>query len=167
MLQGVVIEDLDAIASEMEAMAGRVRSLSQREPVRGVRISTLTQIHTRAKELAAAARREYDLRRMREAYVASPHFGEPAWDIMLDVFSNTLLGKSVSVSSACVASHAPPTTGLRYIEHLIQDGVLIRTDDPEDGRRRLLTMSDEAVASVGSFFMATSGYTGVSANSTE
>ena len=38
-------------------------------------------------------------------------FGEPAWDILLDLYIANVENKPVSVSSACIGSAAPPTTG--------------------------------------------------------
>ena len=45
-------------------------------------------------------------------------FGEPAWDILLDAAIMEGQGRSVSVTSACLAADVPPTTALRYLSAL-------------------------------------------------
>lgn len=71
------------------------------------------------------AREILRLRRARELD-APDLFHDPAWDILLDLFAASAEGKAVSVSSACIAAAAPPTTALRYINHLQREGYLMR-----------------------------------------
>ena len=62
------------------------------------------------------ARYTYLMRRTRNAIFGSPDmFGEPAWDIPLDLYIAYAENKPVSVSSACIGSASPPTTGLRWL----------------------------------------------------
>jgi DNA-binding MarR family transcriptional regulator len=68
--------------------------------------------------------------------------GEPAWEILLDLFVQDAEGRAVSVSSACGASGAPPTTGLRYVTYLVEQGHIVRQPDPNDARRTLVRLSE-------------------------
>src|SRR5690242_16396592 len=47
-------------------------------------------------------------------------FGEPAWDIILDIYIHQAKGRSTSITAACIGSHAPATTALRYIDLLCE-----------------------------------------------
>ena len=89
----------------------------------------------------------YDQRRRRCAVIGGPElFGEPAWDILLDLYIAHARGKNVSVSSACIGSAAPPTTGLRWLGILQDEGLVLREADPRDHRRVNVRLSDEGIA---------------------
>jgi DNA-binding MarR family transcriptional regulator len=79
-------------------------------------------------------------------------FGEPCYDMLLDLAAHDSKGHQVSITSACVASHAPPTTALRYIETLEGVGMVERRQDPLDGRRRYLLLTDTGTRQLGRFF---------------
>jgi DNA-binding MarR family transcriptional regulator len=82
-------------------------------------------------------------RRRRERFFGDELFGEPAWDILLELFSAELAQKKLSVSDACYASAVPHTTALRWVGKLEHDGWIKRTDDPLDGRRSWLLLTDQ------------------------
>jgi len=83
-------------------------------------------------------------RRMREQYLPGDLFADPAWDMILDLLAARLAGQRVSVSSLCIAASVPPTTALRWIRQLTDRGILTRIDDPEDGRRVFIDLTDDA-----------------------
>jgi hypothetical protein len=78
--------------------------------------------------------------RIREDMLGKDHFADPAWDMLLDLYIAQYEKRTVSISSACIASHVPSTTALRWITALEGDGWLVRADDPKDGRRVYLTL---------------------------
>jgi hypothetical protein len=101
----------------------------------------------------ALARKAYALRRKRTAIFGNPDlFGEPAWDILLDLFIAHGEGKPVSVSSACIGSAAPATTGLRWLGVLADEGLVVRENDPEDHRRVLVRLTPAGRAGMERFF---------------
>jgi DNA-binding MarR family transcriptional regulator len=71
-------------------------------------------------------------------------FGEPAWDILLDLYQAHAQGQSISVSSVCIASRVPKTTAWRCLRQLEKLGLVGRTSDPFDGRRTFVRLTDEA-----------------------
>ncbi len=85
--------------------------------------------------LLALAREEYAHRETRRQVLPNELLGEPAWDMMLDLFINGEVGKPVSVTSACLASRVPATTGLRWLSVLERKGLVERRPDPSDNRR--------------------------------
>ena len=103
----------------------------------------------------ALARKTYALRRKRAAIFGNPDlFGEPAWDILLDLYIAAGEGKPVSVSSACIGSAAPATTGLRWLGVLADEGLVVRENDAEDHRRVLVRLTPSGQAAMDRFFDA-------------
>ena len=89
----------------------------------------------------AVLRRIIRERRVRERYFKEVRFGEPAWDIILDLTLAWFEGKSVAVSSLCIASGVPMSTAMRWINDMIEAGLINRWVDPVDGRRNLMQIS--------------------------
>ena len=83
----------------------------------------------------------YKSRRFREKLFDKDLFGEPAWDMLLDLFIHKSNGKTVSVTSLCIASRVPPTTALRWITLLTDAGLVLREEDTFDGRRAFIRLS--------------------------
>lgn len=101
-----------------------------------------------ARRRVDVARRLYAERRGRErAFGAlAAVFRDPAWDIALDLFVAGEEGRSVSASSASIASKTPMSTGLRCIDRMVDAGVLVRSGDPGDARRSLISLTPEGRA---------------------
>jgi hypothetical protein len=98
------------------------------------------------------ARKTYWLRRQRASiFGCAEMFGEPAWDILLDLYIASAEGKQVSVSSACIGSACPPTTGLRWLAILTEQGFVVRENDSNDNRRVMVRLSDKGVAAMERF----------------
>ena len=83
------------------------------------------------------------LRRLRNSYFAQDLFADPAWDILLDLMASDLERRRVSVSSLCIAAAVPPTTALRWITAMTENGLLVRQHDPDDARRVFIGLSDD------------------------
>lgn len=93
------------------------------------------------RSLAGKAGQLYKIRQMRNKIFPSSIFGEPAWDIMLDLFMMFSKNKRVSVTSACVASNVPATTALRWIEVLCGKGMIERIASEQDARVTYLQLT--------------------------
>lgn len=90
------------------------------------------------------AGRLYQFRRRRDRLFGGL-FGEPAWDILLDLFVTEARGKRVAVSSACIASGVSHSTAVRQIEELVRRKLVTRERDERDKRRTYLRLSELAV----------------------
>ena len=102
---------------------------------------------------AEMARLSYAKRRKRSNVFGDTElFGEPAWDILLDLYIAQAEDKPVSVSSACIGSAAPPTTGLRWLGVLAEQGFVERKHDPQDQRRVLVRLTDKALEAMDAYF---------------
>ena len=93
-------------------------------------------------------------RRLREQFFRSELLADPAWDMLLDLMAARLEGQRVAVSSLCIAAAVPPTTALRWIKALCEDGLFVRVADPADGRRVFIELSDAAADALSAYFAA-------------
>jgi len=93
-------------------------------------------------------------RRLRDQYFSGELFADPAWDMLLDLLLARLERRTVAVSSLCIAAAVPPTTALRWIKRLTEEGIFVRTADPRDGRRVFIDLSDEAANGMGAYLCA-------------
>ena len=74
-------------------------------------------------------------RRDRDLVLLTDMLGDPAWDMVLDLFAAGEDGKRIPVSSICLAAGVPPTTALRWLTVLVEKQLIVRTDDARDKRR--------------------------------
>ena len=90
------------------------------------------------------------LRRSRERFFtdADDLFGEPAWDLLLDLYAAQAAGMQVSVSSACIAAAVPQTTALRWLKAIEKKAMIVRLRDPFDGRRQFVRLTDAATGMI-------------------
>ncbi len=102
--------------------------------------------HVSDNVLSRMADRSYRDRRVRDSLFEFDNlFGEPAWDIMLDLLRSEKSGLKISVTSACLASAVPPTTALRWLKILEDKGLIYRENDEIDGRRAFVRLSAKAM----------------------
>ena len=78
-------------------------------------------------------------------------FGEPAWDMLLDFYIAYVVGRRISVTSACIASNVPHTTALRWLDVMEERGLLDRTPDRHDKRRTWIALTDAAYVKMCNF----------------
>lgn len=99
------------------------------------------------EDLGDVARRVYQARRRRgRVFGDETLFGEPAWDILLDLFAAAVHNKRVAVTSACIGAAVPSTTALRWIKVLEDKGLILREDDAADARRTFVRLSPQGYA---------------------
>lgn len=94
------------------------------------------------------------LRRMRDRYFRTDLFADPAWDMLLDLMAARLDRMRVAVSSLCIAAAVPPTTALRWIKTMCDNGLFVRVADPDDGRRVFIELSDGAAGAMTTYLGA-------------
>jgi DNA-binding transcriptional ArsR family regulator len=98
--------------------------------------------------LLVFARESYAIRRRRGRYLPADLFGEPTWDILLDLYVATRENRPVPTTSACIGAHVPPTTALRWLRILEARGLVEREDDGRDGRRTFVRLSARGLAAM-------------------
>jgi hypothetical protein len=90
------------------------------------------------EKLAVIATWLYSERIYRSGQFNPALFGEPAWDMLLDLFIQKVAGRRVSTTSLCLGANVPQTTGLRYIALLEAEGLVVRYAAPDDRRLSLV-----------------------------
>lgn len=101
---------------------------------------------------AEALRAMIRARRLRANYFPSDLFADPAWDMLLDLLQAELVQHRVPVSSLCLASAVPATTALRWIKSMTDESMLVRRNDPHDGRRVFIELAPETSAALRRYF---------------
>ncbi len=96
----------------------------------------------------ATARQIYAERRRRHKFLPADLFGEPTWDIVLDLYIAAREGRRVPTTSSCIGAHVPPTTALRWLRILEQRGLVEREDDGRDGRRTFVCLTGAGLAAM-------------------
>lgn len=91
-------------------------------------------------------------RQLRARFFDGDLFGDPAWDMLLDLTAARAEHGRVSVTSLCIASGVPPTTALRWIGQMTDAGLLQRVDDETDRRRAFITLTDKAADAMARYF---------------
>ena len=91
-------------------------------------------------------------RQLRARFFAGDLFADPAWDMLLDLTAARAEHARVSVTSLCIASNVPPTTALRWIGQMTDEGLLERVEDETDRRRAFITLTDKAADAVARYF---------------
>ncbi len=172
-LHEVAVDDslrLQQLADEVQRIARTLADLVGNEPppLRGV---SDAMIGFRAEPQGYAAppsaitanevRAIIRLRRMRDRFFRSDLFADPAWDMLLDLMAARLERMQVAVSSLCIAAAVPPTTALRWIKTLSENGMFVRIADPEDGRRVFIALSDGAAAGMAAYLSAAKAHGGL------
>lgn len=97
---------------------------------------------TDAARALANARRTLRRRLLRRQLVGSDElFGEPGWDMLIDLFIHEGEARPVSTSSLCIASGQPMSTALRLLQRLCDAELVTREADRDDGRRNFIRLA--------------------------
>lgn len=91
-------------------------------------------------------------RQLRARFFESDLFSDPAWDMLLDLTAARAEHLRVSVTSLCIASAVPPTTALRWINQMIDMGLMQRLSDETDRRRAFIALTDKAADAMARYF---------------
>ncbi len=83
-----------------------------------------------------------EIRKRRETVFGYDLFGEPAWDLMLDLFIQHVDRQKTSSTSAAIAARVPPTTALRYLNSLVRKGLVVRHASDHDLRVQYVALSE-------------------------
>jgi hypothetical protein len=135
--------DLQIVTMTLDSLEKRISALKQQA------------MSAKAAQLSALdeARHHYKARRSRTNLFGVPElFGEPAWDMLVDLFIASEEGKRISVSSLCIASAVPMTTALRWIAILETRNLILRTTDPVDARRFFISLAPETHSKIKTHF---------------
>jgi|GEM_PF-2727202 len=120
--------------SELEAFAKRL--LESNSSVQSADTNKITAVDVASEILGVRTKMAEIMNR--ESLPISP-----VLDILLDLFINEDIGRKVSVSDAAIAGQCPATTGLRWIRALEKAGLIQKTNDAGDHRRRFISLTSK------------------------
>lgn len=156
----VVVSAQDANSSVAENLRGRARRLQTvanelfvlANDLDGESVAQVGQEKDDGRWIEAA-RKMYRNRRLRaQVFAEDALFGEPAWDILLDLYIAAHEGKPVPVTSACIGAAVPTTTALRWIAVLETRGLIAREADASDARRIFVRLTDPGKRMMAEYF---------------
>ncbi len=148
--RGVV--QLRRIADDMRRFARTLTQISMPDDANDLPTETLTDREPQFLPTPKDLRKLLRVRRMRDNHFRAELFADPAWDILLDLLAAHQEGEEISISSLCIASAVPPTTALRWIHNMTEEGLLERRSDPLDGRRIFIQLAAETVEAMSCYF---------------
>ncbi len=153
-------DQVDQIAKRLDGLSGSVEGLSADKPV----FNYSTDLADAQEPLVTSAKpslpdprlvREIIRRRQARArFFDSDLFGDPAWDMLLDLTAAHAELRRVSVTSLCIASGVPTTTALRWVRQMTEAGLFVRVKDSADKRRAFISLSDGARDAMAGYFAA-------------
>lgn len=101
---------------------------------------------------ARLARTLIKARLRRKDHFKASLFSDPAWDILLDLFVAQCEGRRIPISAAGLTAGIPLTTALRWLAALESEGLIEREDDPLDGRRTYVSLTERGTRSMWDYF---------------
>lgn len=113
----------------------------------------MSNIERNAMNLAWEAKFIYSRREERRHHLPARLLGEPAWDMLLELFAQYAGGAKVSVTSLCLASNVPVTTALRYIDELEGSGMIEKEPSKSDRRVTYIGLSRDGILAMGTLLM--------------
>lgn len=143
-------DEVARIAEVLARLSGQDHAPSQVDDRRSGFNAAIPSMDLTAGEVRDAIR----ARRMRDRFFAGRMFEDPAWDMILDLLAAHLERGQVSVSSLCIAAAVAPTTALRWIARMTEQGLLVREPDPFDKRRAFMALSPMALEGMARYVAA-------------
>ncbi len=140
-----IAANLLAVAREIEADEATSGSLilsGAKQPRRGV---------VDKAALLERAGQSYINRRNRRRFFPAELFGEPAWDLLLDLFRARLEDRMITVTSACLGADVPVSTALRWIGVLEAQGLVERSRNISDSRSTWVRLTDHATKAMAAY----------------
>ena len=100
--------------------------------------------------LAKVADLEVQKTKVREHHLGKDLLGNPAWNMLLELFQQFAGGALVSTKSLQLIAGCPETTALRVIDRLEDFGLVERQTSESDRRVTVIGLSREGLVKVGS-----------------
>jgi DNA-binding MarR family transcriptional regulator len=95
------------------------------------------------KPLARFARNLLASRRRRRDDFPKAEFGEPVWDMLLELYVHHAAGRRLTTYGLCNELHVSATTAFRRIHEMVDAGQLLREPDTVDRRRVYVSLAPD------------------------
>ncbi len=107
----------------------------------------------RTDQALANARRAVRRRLLRQQLFGSPEIlGEPAWDMLVELFIHECEDKPISTGSLCGAVERPLSSAMRVLQKLCDAELIYRAEDPSDGRRQFVRLAPSVAHRLHAYF---------------
>ena len=107
--------------------------------------------------IATIARRILRQRRERDEVLGPGLFGEPSWDMLLHLLTESESGRATSLAGLCTAARAPIDVGMRWISALEQAGFVALTKQPSEAWPTHVALTPRASAQLSRLLLDWSG----------
>ena len=104
-----------------------------------------------------AARLILQRRRLSADEFGDDMFGEPAWEMLLELYVREGSGASTTSAELFATTRTPQSTAERWLRQLEADGLLYRRSHAVEPSTDFVELSDRARASLERYFVAISG----------
>ena len=101
--------------------------------------------------LIEVAREELARRRRRAKVLPEDMFGEPAWDILLQLYVEQQ-GRHLTIARLTSYLELPATTVLRWLNYLQEKQLIRREGHPTDQRSVIVELTTNAIEAVDTYF---------------
>lgn len=93
-----------------------------------------------------------DMRRSRDRIFGGDLFGEPAWDMLLNLMVARFDEQGMPVHELAAAIGHPESTTIRYIDAMVADDLLERDNQPINPRDGVVRLTNDAAKAMLEFF---------------
>jgi len=130
---------------------------SQRDRDDAVRLLTLILGRARAEraiersETLPIARAILEDRRRRCRLFNPGMFGEPGWELLLNLYVNDQEGPRLTIGKLIQSAGTAQSTSLRWLDYLEDQGLISREQHPTDARTAFVALTDKARESLTSY----------------
>lgn len=151
LLENLEPEELRDVAQTLLKIADAIDQDWHPEKVRSAYHwpSAAARIERNSPRLSKRAMSILRFRKERTKTIAPDLLGEPAWEMLLELFCQFAGGAAISLKSLTIASGAAPSTALRQVDKLELEGLIKRQPSLTDGRVTLITLTKQGVLAVG------------------
>ena len=81
-------------------------------------------------------------------------FGDPAWDMLVELFIAHCEGAAVPTGALGIGSGLSSSSAQRLVQRLVDAGLIVRAPDPDDGRRHFVSLSAAIAHRLTAYFVA-------------
>jgi DNA-binding MarR family transcriptional regulator len=102
-------------------------------------------------ETVPVARALLDDRKRRSAIFNPGMFGEPAWELLLNLYINDRAGPRLTIGKLIQVAGLPQSTSLRWLDYLEDQRLIVRNEHPTDARTAFVELTDKAREALASY----------------
>jgi MarR family len=137
----------DTASRDLAGLVSSLHDLAEAAALRELALGSRTEITSAAVRSVIAARS------LRADYLDVP-VGEPDWEILLEAFATRLEGRRIPIAGLAASAGLSSATAHDCVRRLIDRGLLVRLDDPPDGRSVSIGLADDGADRMRAYLLA-------------